>query len=155
MSPTSTTTTAPIHPKDTGSGQSVPGAFPPDEDVTAVEGHGAESQEHKEEEQVRGNCMNRRPESPGGETVPAHAAIVRSTGALWSSDSHESRRKAEPVVVEDDGWLRRLDTLESQPVGDTPGLEPQQKTLYKKLTVRQLENYDNVDIMDAMERGEW
>ena len=67
-------------------------------------------------------------------------------GASFSNDGRQ--------LAEDNSWFRKLDVLEAQPVKDIRPLQSQQMR-HIKLSLSQVENMDDFDIMDAMERGEW
>lgn len=116
-----------LYAKEAGSGQLVPGAFP------------SETEQKSESQKEQKPSMDRLEKQ--GKT-----ANIASTGTAHSQESKQP--------VEDDSWLKSLDELEAQPIKNT-GLESFQETRHKKLSKKQLENYDDVDIMDAMERGEW
>ncbi|ROW08521.1 hypothetical protein VMCG_03278 [Cytospora schulzeri] len=107
------------------SGKSLPGAFP------------------LETEQAAGNQKESRMDllENQGKTTG-----IKATGA-------SPFRAQDEQPVEDHTWLKSLDALEAQPVENTGPLE-RGETRYMRLSRRQLENYDDVDIMDAMERGE-
>lgn len=114
-----------LYAKGADSGQSIPGAFP-------METEAAES--HKKQQERMDRHENQ------GELADIHV-----NGACLSREGKHP--------VESRNWLKSLDALEAQPVKSI-GLESQQ-TRHTRLSQRQLENYDDVDIMDAMERGEW
>lgn len=115
-----------LYPRGADSGQSIPGAFPLETEQAA---------ESQKTQRARVDRLENKGKS--GENEP-------QVGSFLPERKHQ---------VEDHDWLKRLDALEAQPVKDN-GLELQ-PTRHTRLSQRQLENYDEVGIMDAMERGEW
>lgn len=120
-----------MHAKEAGSDQSIPGAFP-----SEVE-HGAEIQKEPEDGDMD------------------HLESKGKTAKIGSAGCSRSRGSKPADEDEDDGWLRSLDELESQLVRDLTEAGFQQTHHHEKLSLRQLKIRDDVEIMDAMERGEW
>lgn len=96
-------------------------------------------------QETRRGEKDTRTQRPGSH-LPNNQGKSAGIGAKAPLTSEERRQQAE-----DEGWFKRLSALEAQPVKEAEPNESQ----HKKLSSSQLENMDDFDIMDAMERGEW
>ncbi|ROW07495.1 hypothetical protein VPNG_07057 [Cytospora leucostoma] len=90
-----------------------------------------------------------------GKTYQASMDRLKSQGKTAKTGENKTQvTRGGQQASEEDRWLQQLRDLEAQPVNDTELPESQQSP-HMKLSQSQLENMDSLDIMDAMERGEW